>query len=161
WLKNFQSENVKRNKINFDLLGQRLAGAKSAFLQVDIKETIQGTLRVDFDYPTDVLKPIAKELILAALEDYGVQIQDLKRWELDARETSINMPGRLEADSVRRMLSFISAPRLTPTPESYGDTPPPTTAEAPKPAPGQPAGEPSKDLGLKATQQYFRSVVDI
>ena len=160
WLRTFQSETVQRNKINFDMLAGRLAGAKSAFLQVDVKETIEGTIRIDFEYPVDMLRPVAKELILAAVDDYGAGLGDLKRWTAEAKDKTITLSGRLSEDTVRRILSFIAAPRLTPAHESYGDTPPSSPGESTKAAPPSTA-EPSRDAGPKATQQYYRSVIDI
>jgi hypothetical protein len=161
WLRAFQSEAVKRNKINFDILATRLAGAKSAFLQVDVKETIDGAIRIEFEYPIDMIRPIAKELVLAALEDYGASVEDLNRWTADAKGDTITLSGRLSEDSVRRVLGFISAPRLSPARESYGDAPPPSPGDTAKATPSSPTGEPSRDAALKATQQYYRSVIDV
>ena len=161
WLKGFQSDGVKRNKMNFDLIASRLAGAKLAFLQVDVKETIQGSIRVEFESSVDSLKPIAKELILEALDDFGAEVGDLKRWDVEVKDATITLTGGLSEESVRRVLSFVTAPRLSPSYESPADATTPRPLDAGEAAQPKPPGEPTRDAALKSSQQYYRAVVDL
>ena len=160
WLTAFPSETVKKFAINHDLLGSKIAAAKSATLSIEVKETIEASIRIEFEYSIDMLKPIAKELVLSVLADYGASNEEVERWSCEAGGTSITLAGRLSEDSVRRFLGLLPAPTLTLSQESPGSPPPIATAPAAV-TPGQPAPDPSPDVVLKATQKYYRSVVDI
>lgn len=152
WLKSVAS--VKQLKLDPQILALRLVGAQSAFLQIDVTQAIQGTIRVEFELPVDYIGPVAKDLILATLEGYGAHVEDLQTWTIDVQGKVVNLSGRLSKESVRRILSFVSVPRLSPTPETYG--------QAPATAPAEPAKEQSpRDVAVKISQPYFRAVTDI
>ncbi len=161
WLRSFHSESVKQNKINFELLAPRLADVKSAYLSVDVKETIEGTIRIDFAYSIDLLRPIAKELVLAAIADFGAHVEDFARWGFEAKGSTITMSGPLTEASVRRFLSFAFAPRLSPPDEPDAAASPPPSEPGKAARAPRPGGEPAADVALKATQQHYRAVVDI
>ncbi len=162
WLRHFDDQLVKNSSLNFDIIGSKLGGAKSALLQIEIKETIQGTIRIEFESDIAILKPIAKTLILGPMDEYGVRIDGLDRWGFIVEARSITLTGRLDEDSVRRFMSLVAAPKLSTSAESPGLNP--------EPAPDlanlaqqttRPVVEPSTDLVVRATQAYFRSVVGI
>ena len=161
WLRDFQSETVKKSSTNFKLLASKLSDARSVLLQVDVKQAIEGTLRIEFDYSVEMLSPIAKELVLAVLEEYGADVEDFRRWGIVVKDNVITLSGRMSEATVRRFLSFAAAPRLTQaheSPAAPAAAPSEPTRSAPPPGPG---GEPSPEVVLKATQQYFRAVSDI
>ncbi len=160
WLKTVESPDVKKNEINFGLMGASLAGVKSALLEIDVTETIRGTIQIDFDNSLAFVKPIARDVVMAILEEYGANVDDLRRWSFDVRNNTITMSGALTEQSARRALSFLSAPRLTGQFGSVTDAAP-TPANAPVPNPNVPAPEPTPQDGLKATQRYFASVLDV
>jgi hypothetical protein len=144
-------------------LAPRLAAVQSAFLQVDVTQGIQGTLRIDFQFPMDPFKPVAKELVMEALGEIGAEIDELKSWDAEVNEKSITLSGRLSEDAVRRVISLVGAPRLS-THESVGEAaaPGPEVAKGAEPAKAAASpGEPTQDSIIKASQQYFRSVTDI
>jgi hypothetical protein len=160
-LRSFHSESVKQNRINFELLAPRLADVKSAYLSVDVKETIEGTIRIDFAYSIDLLRPIAKELVLAALADFGAHVEDFERWGFTTKDSTITMSGPLTEASVRRFLSFACAPRLSPADEPSAAAPASPTEPGKAAQSPRPAAEPAADAALRATQQHYRAVVDI
>lgn len=163
WLKGVKDQIVQNSSLNFDVIGSKLAGAKSAMLQIDVKESIEGTIRIEFDSDLTILKPIARKLILTFLSDFGAEIDDLDRWTFDVKDKSITLSGRLSEDAVRRFMRLVAAPKLSST-NNLADSAavPPPASETTRPAPAStPGGEPSRDAVIKATQQYYRSVVDI
>jgi hypothetical protein len=157
WIKELDDPAIRKMITSPELLASSLASAKSAFLQIDVKETIQGTLRVEFESSIEPFKSIVKALILQTLDGYGAQIDEIKRWDATVDSKSVSFTGRLSEDAVRRILSVVSAPRLTQGNDSYADAPP---SDAAATAPQAPV-EPSKDVALKASQGYFRAVTDI
>ena len=160
WLKTVNTDEVKRNEINFQMLGSSLAGVKFAFLQIEVTETIRATVQIEFDNSLSFLKPVARDVVFAALEDYGTNVDDLRKWSFDVGNNTITMSGALTEDSVRRVLTLISAPRLSGSYPSAGSVPPIDVAGS-QAQPAGPAREPSKNDALAATQKYFHAVVDI
>ena len=149
-------DGMKSNTLDPGFLAEQLSCVQSAFLQVDVKETIEGTIRVEFERPADYAKPVGKAVVLASLAAAGADLDDLKTWTGGVDGRSIILSGRLSESSVRRILSLAHPPRLTPEHASL------TTASAAAPAPAEPPPSPkTSDDVVKASQGYFRSVVDI
>lgn len=178
WLKNYESGPLKQHSINAELLSARISGVQSAFLQIEVKETIRGTLYVEFDLPIDLIKPIAKDLVLATLSEYGAEIGELKRWDGRADGKAITLSGALSEDVVKRILNVVCAPRLSIGPETADEMAEPATIAAEsaktesakptstKPATAGNAPQPSQaassgDPGLHATRQYYYAVTEI
>jgi len=150
-------DEVKKAKLSPELLSQTLASVNSAFFQVDVKQGIQGTLRVDFDQSIDYGAVVLKDLILTVLEESGALIPELKTWtsEFDKNKKAVELTGRLSEESARRILSLASPPRLSSSPSS---------SEASAPAESKATNAVAKiepnDVA-KISQGYFRSVVDL
>src|SRR5262249_22606964 len=116
---------------------------------------------IEFAYSVEYLKPIAKELILAVLSEYGAEIEDIQHWGIEVKDTAITLSGKMSEATVRRFLSFVAVPRLSSMHESPGASAP-DGPDLPKAAqPTEAGGEPTPAAILKATQLYFRSVTDI
>ena len=141
-------EAIGAAKIDPKLLSDRLATVKSAFLQVDVRETIEGTLLVEFDREIGYAAPAAKEIVLAALEEAGAVLPDLRAWSSTTKDKSIELKGRLSEDSLVQVLGLALPPRLT-------------TPAAPAPTENGAASRAvTRDDAVKASQGYFRAVVD-
>ncbi len=134
WLREFESENVQRSRFNFDLLASRLADAKSVLVQIDVKNTIEGTIRIEFAYSVELLRPIAKELLLDVLSSYGADVEDIRHWGVEVKDTAITLSGRMSEASVRRFLSFAAVPQLSSGFESPAPWPPPFPIPASRPS---------------------------
>jgi hypothetical protein len=160
WLRSL--DDVAEKRLDPKLMAPQLASVKSAFLQVDFKNGISGTLQVEFDKEITALKPLAKKLVLEAIDQAGAEIDDLKTWDADTSDKAIRLTGSLTEPAVRRLLSVLGMPRLTQHYESLGNTPAPAPEANKAASNDKPATvEPSDSDVIKASQQYFRSVVDI
>lgn len=149
---------VKTNTIEPKILAPMLASAKSALFQVDVKQTIHGTIQVEFDKEVDYAAPIAKEIILATLDGIGAALGDgLGGWTATTKGKTITLEGTLEASALRHLLGVASAPTLTPEYSSSGDA----SAEVAEPAETSPPREPTEADAVKASQHYYRSITDI
>src|SRR5262249_31483744 len=73
---------IKKTNTEPKLLAPRLASIKSAFLTVTVDQGIEGNLRIDFEREVDYTAPVARQLILEILDDYGAEIPELKTWTL-------------------------------------------------------------------------------
>ncbi len=155
WLNTIKG--VASAKLDPKLLAARLASAKSAFLQIDVTQNITGTLRVDFDLPVDYATIVMKDILLTLLDNYGTSLPELDTWTPQVDGKTVELSGRLSAESVAKILSLGRPPELTPRYESLGNTPPP---RADQPTPAAPAPPEKADI-VKASQQYFRSVTDL
>ncbi|MEO6809228.1 MAG: hypothetical protein ABI353_08980 [Isosphaeraceae bacterium] len=161
WLRS--ADRAKNAKGSADLVAQRLATAKSALIQVDVKETIQGTLRVEFEEPVSTYASQIKPIVLDLLADYGAELSEIKTWTTEAKGNILTMTGRLSKADVARVLSVVTAPRLS-AHGSYGATPnEDDNAEASAKAepPAEPPPATPADTVLKASKGYFLAVVDI
>jgi hypothetical protein len=163
WLRS--ADRARNAKGSADLVAQRLATAKSALIQVDVKETIQGTLRVEFEEPVSTYASQIKPIILDLLADYGAELSEIKTWTSEAKGNVLTMTGRLSKSDVARVLSVVTTPRLS-AHGSYGatldevdnvkaDTRPEARTREEPPTPT------TADTVLKASQGYFLAVVDI
>jgi hypothetical protein len=152
WLRTLDS--VTEGRHSPGLLAPQLASIKLAFLEVEVKSGITGTLHVEFDKPIDALKPVAKDVVLQALEACGVDIDDARRWDGEVKDRVIELSGPLDAGSLRRVLTLLSAPSLSTSLATGGGRGNPVKEE------DEPAEATPTDVA-KASQRYFRSVVDI
>jgi len=150
-------DEVKKAKLSPELLAQTLASVNSAFFQVDVKQGIEGTIRVDFDQSIDYGAVVMKDLILTVLEDSGALLPELKAWttEFDKNKKAIELRGRLSEQSARRILSLASPPRLSSSPSSTEASTPVESQSA------NPVVKLEQSDVAKISQGYFRSVVDL
>lgn len=155
WLNTFDS--LKKAGLDPHLVAPRLASAKSAFLAIKVDQGIEGTLRIDFERDIDYVGPVARELILDVLNEFGAQLPEMKTWQLNFdKKTAVELNGRLSEDSVRKVLSMAHVPRLS----GVGAPSNATAAGAnAKTATSQPAPYAKAQADPVSTSQaYFRSV---
>ena len=147
-------DDVKATNRNPKPLADGLARVESAYLQVDVKESIEGTIHVEFNRDLVNATSVAKAIVVSALEEAGFGIDDLASWSGGVDGKSIVLKGRLTEDSVRRILGMVHPPSLTPERPSIT-----------KAAPGADTDEPTRaaiqnDV-VAASQAYFHEITDI
>jgi hypothetical protein len=159
WLKALEMPVVKKNLTAPELTAKTLATVQSAFLQFDVQQTIQGTLRIEFENSVQFLQAYAKELVLEILDDYGADVDELRKWTGGVEGKTITLNGPMSEAGVRRILSVVSTPTLTrPYRSESEESDEGATEKATQTASAPP--EPSAAVALKATQQHFRAIVD-
>ncbi len=107
-----------------------------------------GKLTVDFRTNPVTLTAIAKPLILQALADAGMKIDDLDDWKnVEITPTTVSMSGYFTTSGLRRAMAIIESPTSS---ESVAEkSPPPTSPEA------------SLSVQAKASLDHYRAVVDM
>lgn len=128
-------------KVDLDTIAGAIASLRGVTLAVRVGEEATAKGRIDFAREVAVLKPYAKQLVLAALDNAGASLDDAEKWKFDAAGKSVTFEGALSDSSLRRIFSLLEIPSadLAGGPESSG------TSQ-------------SKDPTLAATQQYYKSL---
>jgi hypothetical protein len=129
--------------IDIEEVTKLFTGLKGVTLVVRVVDTIQGELHVDFTDRPDVIKSVAKRLLLDAVDSAGMAIEDLDNWAAKVEGKSIVLSGPLTERGTRMMLS----PLLHPT----------TTASIENEQVGS-SGSKSSESAAAASQRYFSSV---
>jgi hypothetical protein len=95
---------------DFDALTKIITGLKGVKVIIRVDDSINGQFRADFSSPVDLLQPIAKPLILEAMDRMGMHVDDVQDWAARADGMSIVLEGKLTIPGARQLLS----PLLTP-----------------------------------------------
>ena len=140
---------VKKTGTEPKILAARLEGVKSASLVVSAGQSLEGTLRFEFEQDVSYAAPLARTLVLELLEDVGADLPDVKTWNPSfPSKTVLELTGRISEESVRRIISLVYPPRLS---ESVDPT---TPTEASRPTDGPTRAQ-------NASQAYYRSVTSL
>ncbi len=125
-----------------------LSGVLGVRLGIRLADRPFGKLTVDFRTNPVTLTAIAKPLILQALADAGMKIDDLDDWKnVEITPTTVSMSGYFTTSGLRRAMAIIETPTSS---ESVAEkSPPPTSPEA------------SLSVQAKASLDHYRAVVDM
>lgn len=126
-----------------------LASLEGMTLGVVVKAKATGSLRVDFSKPITAIEPVAKKLLLEALEQAGLAIDELYDWKLQTSEQGFRLSGPLGQSGLRRLFSFIE---LDASGVAGGDV-----AAAAKPEPGQVSSSATKEH-YDGVRKYLRDL---
>ena len=125
-------------------LAEVLASVKGMTLTVRFAERREGTLRVDFGKPAAGLKPYAKDLLPAILDEVGASLDDFDDWTVSVDGTSVTWTGEIPSAGLRKITSLI-APG-----SGHRDLSPEETSPSTAPSP--------ETIKATTSQKYFRSV---
>lgn len=134
-------ESLQGKSIDLDKASQALASIRGVTLGVTFTDRRNGAIRVDFNEDISVIRDVAKPLLLEALGNHGMMINEFRDWSVQVSEKEVRLTGILEDGGTRRLLSFL-------------DTPPSLQVTEDKPAPEQTP----ESLARIASQQHFSSV---
>lgn len=140
-------EAVKQKPLDAAALAPLLATIRGGYLTLDVQDAIRGTLRIEFEQPVEALEPIARDLVIAALEDSGAEIPDVTRWKTRIEGKVIVLSGELSRESARRVMSLVRPLHFD-------------ASEIPKPFPTGSQRVPPATTG-EATRAYYRAVIDL
>ena len=137
-------EDVKPLQSRVDDLVSVLASIRGATLAIALKEKAEAILRIDFGESVEPIAADAKALVIGALTDKGLYINDLDDWKIVAEGKQIQMSGELSSDGLALLFSLIEPPRA---PISKGEMEYTEASEA----------DQLETMGL-ATQKHYQSV---
>lgn len=99
---------VADNKANPAKVAEELASLEGLTLGIRVTDRAYGSLRLDFARPIDDIEPMAKELLLEAMEEGGIAIDAFYDWELQATKTGFRISGELGRADIRKIFSLVS-----------------------------------------------------
>ncbi|MFK7776492.1 MAG: hypothetical protein QM501_00035 [Gimesia sp.] len=105
-----QSEILKGNKSKITELFDIISGIQGATFSVKVGSKAEGELKIDFKSDTAKFSSFAKPLVLEALGNFGVYIDDLETWKTELKGKSIILRGPLSNDGMRRVFSILEIP---------------------------------------------------
>lgn len=114
---------VKRKVTNIDLLSKVVASVRGLTLTATVTDTINGTIRVDFALDPTTFKGVMKDLFLELVEEQGVAIAGLEKWEAKFDERSMTLSGPLASADLRRIASLFAFPGTTSPDAAMGKDP--------------------------------------
>ncbi len=89
-------------------LAELFASVKGATLAVSFGDHRAGTLRVDFGKPAADLKPYAKDLLGAVMDEVGASLDDFDNWSITVAGTSVTWTGEISTVGLRKIISLIA-----------------------------------------------------
>ena len=87
-----------------------VASLRGAALRLAISDKCQGQLQIDFASDIAPLQPVAKPLVMEALQSLGMQTQEIDSWTMSFENQSILMRGDMSTDAQRRVFSLVELP---------------------------------------------------
>lgn len=98
---------LKGQKVDFDALAKLAVGLRGLRVSIQVGETIEGAMQIDFQ---DEIAPHAQllpSIVLAAMKKNGVLIDELPDAKVEIGEKSITFRSTLSEPSLRRVISLI------------------------------------------------------
>ena len=134
-----QKESLVQKDSDIQALAEVIASIRGIRLVVELKNSPQARLSLNFDRDAAILSKLAKPLLLTVLSKRGVEIEDIQNWKVHTAGKSIALVGKLSQSGLRRVLSVLSGP------------------VGPMSAAAQAEGS-TDDAIAEASQRYFQSV---
>jgi hypothetical protein len=104
---------VKHKVMDIERLARFVASTRGLTFSARVTDTITGTVRVDFGIETIAHKPVLRDLFLELLEDQGVAITGMDKWDVQFGPTSMTLSGPLTTADLRRVMSLFAFPGAT------------------------------------------------
>jgi len=96
--------------VDVDVAAPILAGIVGVRLEVEMKNPVQGRLRLEFGEDPSPLAEVAKPLLVEILAKRGAHIEALPSWSERVENKAIVLEGDLSAGGLRRIHSLLSGP---------------------------------------------------
>ena len=103
-------ESLEGKGIDLDKAAQALASIRGVTLGLTVTDRRNGALRVDFNEDISVIRDVAKPLLLEALGNNGMMINEFRDWTVQVNAKDVRLTGTLEDGGTRRLLSFLDTP---------------------------------------------------
>ncbi len=97
---------------------------EGATLGVTVRESIFGSLKIDFKQDVSALAKFGKPLIIDVLKYKGVMINDFEQWQLKTTDKSLVLSGPLSLSGMRMINALVSRPLLTEISDESSDASP-------------------------------------
>lgn len=95
---------------DIEAAAQALSKLRGVTLGITVRDTINAALKVDFAAGTNGVDKIGKEVIIGALENQGVMIDDIREWTFSHKADTLTLHGKLSDTGLRQINSIIAQP---------------------------------------------------
>lgn len=110
WLRGL--EFLKQTKSDPAVLAKTLAGLRGVKFEVVFNEKPWGQLQLDFAEDASAVLPVAKPLVLAALQQFGVALGDLESWTVTPKVKGFALHGEISHRGLLRLSSLFDLPAV-------------------------------------------------
>jgi hypothetical protein len=104
------AEFLKGKNVDLDQLAEVLASVRGVTLGLSITDHVSGAVKVDFDKDVSMTEAYAKPLLLAALSNHGVMINEFNDWKIQVAGKQILLRGSLQQSGIQRVCSLMDTP---------------------------------------------------
>ena len=98
---------LKGEKVDLDALAKLAVGLRGLRVSIEVGETIEGTLRIDFQDEVASQARLLPRIALAAFQKNGVLVDELLDAKVEIGEKSVTFQSTLSEPSFRRIISLI------------------------------------------------------
>jgi hypothetical protein len=89
---------------------QTLSTLKGVTVSIDFHSQPLTEARVEFSSDIKAIKPIAKDLVMAAMSRLGMPVEDSKAWKVTLERDTIILRGQLTEKGLRQISTFLELP---------------------------------------------------
>ena len=91
-------------------VAEAFSSLRGVTVAIDFQSHALAEARIEFGANIRAIKPFAKELVLATMSRFGIQIDDLKDWKVTTDADTITVRGMLTEKGLRQLSSFLELP---------------------------------------------------
>lgn len=136
-----ESEVIQSASLNRTQVAEVLSAIQSVTLSLSFTATTQARLTIDFARPVEPIRSVAKPLVIERLQEFGVSVDTLNKWQLKASASSLTLSGPLSESGLRRAFSLLEVPKIPMSETSDQST-----------------NDNSKDAVVEASMAYFNNL---
>jgi len=133
---------LEGQKVSPRAVAEAISSLQGVTLTIQFGSEAQAEVRIDFAENIRMLKPFAKELVLAAMNRVGASVNDPDQWSTEVEENAIILRGQLSEAGLTRLSGLLELPT------SKFSTLKEETKQTQDPAQAQ----------LEASKRYFKSL---
>jgi hypothetical protein len=100
------------NKDEVESISGVLESIKGITLEITIRKTIAGLIKVDFQSGASGLEKTGKPLLIEILQNRGMMIDDIEGWTVKSTPTQLMLTGELSLAGLRAISSLVSQPMM-------------------------------------------------
>jgi hypothetical protein len=133
---------LEGKNVNPRAVAESLSSLQGVTVTIQIGSEAQAEVRIDFADNIRMLKPFAKELVLAAMNRIGASVNDPDQWKTEVEENAILFRGQLTEAGLTRLSGLLELPtsKFSTLKDEVKQTQDPAKAQ------------------LEATKRYFKSL---
>jgi hypothetical protein len=98
---------LSKSGVDPEAAAKVLAGLEGLTLGVKVSDRAHGSLRVDFASDIEPISKVAKDLLLEALEEAGMMIDEFGSWKLQTTRNSFRISGEFTTSGLRRVFDLL------------------------------------------------------